>query len=151
GELKRVAGVDLTRIDGIKKITVQTIVTEAGLDMSKWPTEDHFVSWIGFAPRNEISSGRVLKKKTRQVKSRLAGALRMAASTLRESKVISAHNSGVCEPGWETPRPLPRWGRSWRDWCTGCLSTDRNTWTKHRLIRREISPTATQAAGEKGR
>ncbi|HYW36709.1 MAG TPA: transposase [Terriglobales bacterium] len=85
GELKRVAGVDLTRIDGIKTMTVQTIMTEAGLDMSQWKTEDHFVSWIGFAPRNEISGGKVLKKKTRKVKSRLATALRMAASTLRES------------------------------------------------------------------
>jgi len=86
GELKRVAGVDLTRIDGIKTMTVQTIMTEAGLDMSKWPTEDHFVSWIGFAPRNDVSGGKVLKKKTRKVKSRLATALRMAASTLRESE-----------------------------------------------------------------
>jgi transposase len=65
-ELKRVTGVDLTRIDGIKVMTVQTLITEAGPDMSKWATEDHFVSWIGLA-------------------SRLATALRIAASTLRES------------------------------------------------------------------
>ena len=84
-ELKRVAGVDLTRIDGIKSNTVQTVITEAGLDMSKWPTEDHFVSWIGFCPRNDVSAGKVLKRKTRKVVSRLATALRMAASTLRES------------------------------------------------------------------
>jgi transposase len=85
GELKRVTGVDLTRIDGIKVMTVQTLITEAGLDMSKWATEDHFVSWIGLAPRNEVSGGKVLKKKTRKVMSRLATALRIAASTLRES------------------------------------------------------------------
>jgi transposase len=110
-ELKRVAGVDLTRIDGIQVMTIQTIITEAGLDMSQWPTEHHFVSWIGLAPRpplrlsssrcsgvhdsqpsssvlpaNEISGGKVLKKRTRKVVSRLATALRMAASTLRESE-----------------------------------------------------------------
>lgn len=85
GELKRVAGVDLTRIDGIKVNTVQTVITEAGLDMSKWPTENHFVSWMGLCPRNEVSGGKVLKKKTRKVVSRLASALRMAATTLRES------------------------------------------------------------------
>jgi transposase len=84
-ELNRVAGVDLTRIDGIKTMTVQTIITEAGLDMSAWPTEDHFVSWIGLAPSNEVSGGKVLKKRGRKVKSRLAAALRMAASTLRAS------------------------------------------------------------------
>lgn len=54
--------------------------------MSQWPTEYHFVSWIGLAPRNEVSGGKVLKKKTRKVVSRLATALRMAASTLRNSQ-----------------------------------------------------------------
>jgi transposase len=86
GELRRITGVDLTRIDGIKSMTVQTIITEAGLDMGKWPTEDHFVSWIGFAPLNDISGRKVLNKRTRKVKSRLATALRMAASTLRASE-----------------------------------------------------------------
>ena len=85
GELKRVTGVDLTRIDGIKVITVQTVITEAGLDMGKWLTENHFVSWIGLCPGNEISGGKVLKKNTRKVVSRLATALRLAANTLRES------------------------------------------------------------------
>jgi len=84
-ELKRVAGVDLTRIDGIQAMTVRTIVTEAGLDMSRWPSEHHFVSWIGLAPRNDISGGKVLKRRTRKVVSRLATALRMAASSLRQS------------------------------------------------------------------
>jgi transposase len=85
GELKRITGVDLTRIDGIKAMTIQTIITEAGLDMSKWPTENHFVSWIGLAPRNDVSGGKVLKKKTRRVVSRLATAFRMAATSLRAS------------------------------------------------------------------
>jgi hypothetical protein len=85
GELKRITGVDLTRIDGIKEMTIQTIITEAGLDMSKWPTENHFVSWIGLSPRNDVSGGKILKRKTRKVVSRLATALRLAATTLRAS------------------------------------------------------------------
>lgn len=85
GEWKRVAGVDLTRIDGIKVNTVQTVFSEAGLDMSKWPTEHHFTSWIGLCPAHEISEGKVLKRKSRKVVARLATALRLAAITLRES------------------------------------------------------------------
>jgi transposase len=84
-ELKRVTGVDLTRIDGVKVNTIQTVITEAGLDMSRWPTEHHFVSWIGFSPRNDLSGGKVLNRKTRKVVSRLATALRLAATTLRQS------------------------------------------------------------------
>jgi transposase len=49
-ELKRMTGVGLTRIDGIQPMTVRTVITEAGLDMSQWPAEHHFVSWIGLAP-----------------------------------------------------------------------------------------------------
>jgi transposase len=78
-------GVDLTRIDGVKANTIQTVITEAGLDMSKWQTEQHFVSWIGLSPRNDLSGGKVLNRKTRKVVSRLATALRLAANTLRES------------------------------------------------------------------
>ena len=37
------------------------------------------------SPRNDKSGGKVLNRKTRKVVSRLATALRMAASTLRES------------------------------------------------------------------
>jgi transposase len=84
-ELTRVAGVDLTRIDGIKVNTIQTILSEAGVDMSPWKTEHHFVSWIGLCPSNDVSGGKILKRKTRKVKSRLATAFRLAASTLRES------------------------------------------------------------------
>jgi transposase len=84
-ELKRMTGVDLTRIDGVKVNTIQTVIAEAGLDMSQWPTEQHFVSWIGLSPRNDLSGGKVLNRKTRKVVSRLATALRLAATTLRES------------------------------------------------------------------
>jgi len=78
-------GVDLTRIDGVKANTIQTVITEAGLDMSRWETERHFVSWIGLSPRNDLSGGKVLNRKTRKVVSRLATALRIAATTLRKS------------------------------------------------------------------
>jgi hypothetical protein len=84
-ELKRMAGVDPARMDGIQAMTIQTVIAEAGLDMSKWPTEHPFVSWIGLAPRSDIGGGKALKKKTRKVVSRLATAMRMAASTRRES------------------------------------------------------------------
>ena len=42
--LFRMSGTDLTRIDGIDVMTATTILSKAGWDMSKWVTEDHFVS-----------------------------------------------------------------------------------------------------------
>jgi transposase len=84
-ELQRISGVDLTRIDGIDVMTGQTVISEVGLDMSRWPSENHFASWLGLCPCNEQSGGRILKKRTRKVVNRAATAFRMAASTLRTS------------------------------------------------------------------
>ena len=67
-DLFRMTGTDLTQIDGINVMTATTILSEAGWDMSKWKTEDHFVSWLRLCPDNRISV-----------------ALKMAASTLRLS------------------------------------------------------------------
>ena len=43
-ELHRISGVDLTRIDGIDVGVVQTVISEVGLDMSRWANEHHFAS-----------------------------------------------------------------------------------------------------------
>jgi len=85
-ELKRITGVDLTRIDGVSAITVQTVISEIGLDMSRWKTEAHFASWLGLCPHNDVSGGKVLRRGTRHVVNRAATAFRMSALTLRNSK-----------------------------------------------------------------
>ena len=85
-ELRRISGVDLTRIDGIDVMVAQTILSEVGLDMSRWKTEAHFASWLGLCPDNRISGDRVLGRSTRHVVNRAATALRMAATTLLNSK-----------------------------------------------------------------
>jgi transposase len=86
GELKRICGVDLTSIDGISVMTAQTIVAEIGPDLRAFPTEDQFASWLGLTPSEDITGGKVIKKGRRKVQNRVAGALRMGASTLLESK-----------------------------------------------------------------
>lgn len=85
-ELQRVSGVDLTRIDGIDVMVAQTLVSEVGLDMSRWKTEAHFASWLGLCPDNRISGDKVLSKGTRGVVNRAATALRQAACTLFRSR-----------------------------------------------------------------
>ena len=85
-ELYRITGVDLTRVDGIDVVTAQTIISEIGVDMTAWPTEAHFASWLGLCPDNQVSGGKVLKRGTRHVVSRTATALRMAATSLFRSQ-----------------------------------------------------------------
>ncbi len=85
-ELKRICGVDLTSIDGIDVITAQTIVSEIGTDISKFKTEDHFASWLGLTPAKDITGGKIIGRGRRKVQNRVGGALRMAATTLIQSK-----------------------------------------------------------------
>lgn len=84
-ELVRIAGVDFTRIEGINVMTAQTILSEVGLDMSRWKTEAHFASWLGLCPTNSVTGGKVLGRGTRKIVNRAATAFRIAASTLRRS------------------------------------------------------------------
>lgn len=85
-QLKRVLGVDLTQIDGIGPVAAQVILSEVGTDMSRWPTQKHFASWLGLCPDHRISGGKVLGRSTRRVVSRARSALRLCAYTLAHSQ-----------------------------------------------------------------
>ena len=85
-ELHRISGVDLTRIDGIDVGVAQSVISEVGLDMTRWKTEAHFASWLGLCPDNRITGGKVIRKGTRHVVNRAATALRLAATTLLRSQ-----------------------------------------------------------------
>jgi transposase len=45
-----VTGVDLTALDGIAEVTALVVVSEIGLDMSRFPTVKHFCAWLGLCP-----------------------------------------------------------------------------------------------------
>ena len=85
-DLYRMAGVDLTQIDGLNVLTVQAILSEIGVDMRRWPTVKHFTSWLGVSPQTEKTGGKGIKTSTRQTQNRAAAALRMAAQSLTHSK-----------------------------------------------------------------
>ncbi len=85
-ECYRVLGVDLTTVPGLSVLHVQTIVAEAGPNLSKFKSAAAFSSWLGLCPDNDISGGKVLRTRTRRVKNRLASALRMAAQSLQGSE-----------------------------------------------------------------
>jgi len=78
--------VDLTRIDGIGDMTVQTILSEIGPDLSPWPSEKQFASWLGLAPRRDISAGKLIRHVVVPGHQRVANALRMAAQSLKNSE-----------------------------------------------------------------
>ena len=85
-ELQRVTGVDLTKIDGIDATTALKIISEIGIDTSRWKSEKQFASWLGLSPGSKVTGGKRLSGKTKPVVNRAAAALRMAASSLYRSQ-----------------------------------------------------------------
>jgi transposase len=85
--LYRMTGVDGTQIDAIGVETVEVVISEYGPDLSRFPTEKHFVSHATLAPHVPKSGGKPVKRKKRNSAStRVAAALRMAALSLRHSQ-----------------------------------------------------------------
>lgn len=84
--LKRISGVDISLVDGMGVTLAQTVILECGTDMSKFPTEKHFCSWLGVAPRHEISGNKVLKDATLRTKNRAGQAFRMAAQSVKQGE-----------------------------------------------------------------
>jgi transposase len=82
GALYTLLGQDLTQIHGLGPYLALKLVAECGHDLSAWPSAKHFTSWLGLAPSNKISGGKVLSSRTRRSGSRVAALLRLAAVTV---------------------------------------------------------------------
>lgn len=85
--LFRMSGVDVTQIDAIGVETVEVVLSEYGADLSRFAKEKQFTAHATLAPHTPKSGKRALKRKKRNsASSRVAAALRMAATSMRNSQ-----------------------------------------------------------------
>jgi transposase len=104
-ELYRLCGVDLTKVPGIQVSTALVLFTALGPDfVTRFPTAKCFSSWLGLCPDNRITGGKIISVKTRDVKSRAAMALRLAAQSLWHSKDYL----GDCFRRWKARLGTPK-------------------------------------------
>jgi transposase len=54
----RVAIEMLSTIPGLSSLSAEVIVSEIGIDMSRFETEGHLISWAGLCPKNDESAGK---------------------------------------------------------------------------------------------
>lgn len=82
---QRICGVDLSLVPGIGAGLCLPILLEIGTDMSKWPSEKHFCSWLGLSPNPRKSAGKDLGTRTKKCSSRAAACFRQAAASVSRS------------------------------------------------------------------
>jgi transposase len=85
-ELDRIFGVDLLGVPGLGTAVAGMVLSEVGPSVERFATAKHFASWLGLCPDNRKTGGRTIKVATREVKSRLAYGLRLAANALHREQ-----------------------------------------------------------------
>jgi transposase len=130
GELYRISGTDLTQIDGINIMNAQTIIAEVGVDMSRFPSEAHFASFLGLCPDNQITGARGCagaRGTSRTVRPPpyawpppVCGAVRLTWEP----------SFAACEHVWVHPKPSPPWPTCSPGSSTACCGTANNTSTR---------------------
>lgn len=84
--LYRMAGVDVTQIEGIDQTTALVLLSEVGFDVSTFATERHFTSWLRLGPNHRGSGGKIKRRRVAIGSSRAARAFRMAAQGCHHAK-----------------------------------------------------------------
>ena len=87
-------GKDITQINGLGPYLSLKLIAECGDDLSAWPSAKHFTSWLGLAPSNKISGGKILS-------SRRCIVLRDTLPHARSQQSASARQGiRICSPAY---------------------------------------------------
>jgi len=84
--LLKMAGVDVTILEGIDETSALVLLSETGPDLSAFATSQHFTSWLGLSPNHRGSGRKVKKRGVKPSASRANRAFRLAASGCHHAK-----------------------------------------------------------------
>ena len=76
----------LEKIPGIGEASSQVIVAETGIDMSRFPSADHFCSWAGLSPGNNQSAKKRKNSKTNKANKTLKTTMIQCARSAVKNK-----------------------------------------------------------------
>ena len=76
----------MVAIPGLHASTVQTMLSEIGLDLRQWPDAKAFCAWLGLAPHHEIAGGKIVRRSTLKTHNRAGQAFRLAAPAVSRSQ-----------------------------------------------------------------
>jgi transposase len=81
-------GRNATQISGISDTTMLKLTAELGFDYNKWPTEKHFVSWLGLSPKKH-QSGKLKRNKRNYAKTKGGQIFKECAMSIANSKHLA--------------------------------------------------------------
>lgn len=94
---------DATLISGITDYTWMQLLAETGPDLTRWPSEKHFTSWLGLSP-GQHNSGRTLRNARKKGKPKAGQIFRLIAQGLINSKDIAIGSFGRRLRGRKGPK-----------------------------------------------
>jgi transposase len=56
----------LDPIPGVSRVCAQVVISEIGVDMKRFPTVRHLLSWLGLCPRSDESAGKIRSRQVRK-------------------------------------------------------------------------------------
>jgi transposase len=86
-------GKDATIISGITDYTWMQLLSETGSDLTKWPTEKHFTSWLGLSP-GQNNSGKMRRNAKKRGRPKAGQIFRTIAQSLINSKNVAIGSFG---------------------------------------------------------
>jgi hypothetical protein len=86
--LKIFDGKDATVLSGITDYSWMQLLGETGTDLSRWPSEKHYTSWLGLAP-GQHTSGKMKKTRKKNGHPKAGQIFRQIAQSLLTSKQIA--------------------------------------------------------------
>ncbi|MBU0474670.1 MAG: transposase [Bacteroidetes bacterium] len=86
--MKLTNGKDPSQVTGLTDKTLLELIAETGTDLSRWPTEKHFTSWLCLAP-GKHQSGKKNKSRNKKGHTKAGQIFRNAAFSLAKSKYTS--------------------------------------------------------------
>ena len=107
----------LAEIPGISPDLARSVIAETGLDMTRFPTAAHLVSWAGLCPSARQSGTRTRAGKKGQGDTWLRGALGQAAiGAARTATFLGERDhriaAAAARPRPRSPSPAPSWSSS---------------------------------------
>jgi transposase len=81
----------LTTMPGLSALSATVVISEIGLDMSRFPSVAHLISWAGLCPKNDASAGKRRSTRLRQGAPWLKPVLVQSAWCAVRSKATYLH------------------------------------------------------------